>query len=219
MPKIYEQSGITIFQGDCRVIAPTLEPCPEAVITDPPYGVGWDTDYTRFTGDHGHLNLALPPVHGDADPFDPSPWLAFERCVMFGANHYAPKLPASPTWIVWDKRCGLKSEFTESFADCELAWVKEDGPARIFRHYWNGMLKDSERGEKRLHPTQKPVALMAWIIQKYCLPDDVILDPYMGSGTTLIAAKKLGHKAIGIEYERAYCDIAAARLQQEVFAF
>jgi DNA modification methylase len=97
--------------------------------------------------------------------------------------------------------------------------VKNDGPARIFRHYWDGMLKDSEQGQPRLHPTQKPLVLMEWIIGRYTEPEDVILDPFMGSATTLVAAKKCGHSAIGIEIEEKYCEIAAKRLSQEVFDF
>lgn len=212
----YQSGGITIYLGDCRKIAPTLDPQPQAVITDPPYGIGWDTDYTRFTGAAAVPRTNFPRVEGDEAPFDPSPWIGYTRCVLFGANHFAPLLPPSPTWVVWDKRCGSPSN---DFADCELAWVKENGPARIFRHYWNGMLKDSERGEKRQHPTQKPVALMAWIIQRYSRTDDLILDPYMGSGTTLVAAKRIGNRAIGIEKDERYCEIAAIRLSQEVFNF
>jgi site-specific DNA-methyltransferase (adenine-specific)/modification methylase len=213
MNPYYEHAGITIYHGDCREIAPTLTA--DALISDPPYGINY------VHGDGGgclakSTVFAQVPVYGDSTPFNPWPWVNYKRCVLFGANHYAPKLPPSPTWLVWDKRCGLMEN---DQADCEFAWVKDAGPARIMRHYWNGMLKASEKQEPRVHPTQKPVALMEWVISRYAEINDVILDPYMGSGTTLIAAKKLNHSAIGIEIEEKYCEIAAKRLSQEVFQF
>jgi site-specific DNA-methyltransferase (adenine-specific)/modification methylase len=210
----YEASGITIYCGDCRELLSVIPPS-AAIVSDPPYGVG----YVHGKGG-GCLAkstvFADVPVYGDSTPFNPWPWVSFPRCVLFGANHYAPKLPPSPTWIVWDKRCGLMEN---DQADCELAWVKDSGPARVIRHYWNGMLKASEQGESRVHPTQKPIAVMEWVISRYAKTGDIIADPYMGSGTTLIAAKKLGHRAIGIEIEEKYCEIAAKRLSQEVFQF
>jgi site-specific DNA-methyltransferase (adenine-specific) len=100
-------------------------------------------------------------------------------------------------------------------ADCELAWVSSKGNARLFHHTWNGMIKASERNEKRVHPTQKPVQLMKWCLGFF--PDaSLILDPYMGAGSTLLAAKDLGRKAIGIEIEERYCEIAAKRMSQSV---
>lgn len=209
MKPYYEHAGITIFCGDCREIAPTLEA--DAVISDPPYGVNYVHGAEKIPN---ASRLNEMPVYGDATPFNPWPWVQYPRCVLFGANHYAPKLPPSPTWIVWDKRCGFGDN---DQADCELAWVRDAGPARVVRHYWNGMLKASEVGEPRVHPTQKPVAVMEWIIARYTETSDVILDPYMGSGTTLIAAKKCGHKAIGIDIEERWCAVAAKRLSQEVF--
>lgn len=214
MKPFYEHAGITIYHGDCREIAPSL--VADALISDPPYGVSERCD--RKTAGRGNLAECndFPPVYGDSTPFNPWPWVSYKRCVLFGANHYAPKLPPSPTWIVWDKRCGLGENDN---ADCEFAWVKDAGPARICRHYWNGMLRGSERQEPRVHPTQKPIAVMEWVISRYTEPADIILDPYMGSGTTLIAAKKCGHSAIGIEIEERYCEIAARRLSQEVLSF
>lgn len=82
----YQSGGITIYLGDCRKIAPTLDPQPQAVITDPPYGIGWDTDYTRFTGASAVPRTNFPRVEGDEAPFDPSPWIGYTRCVLFGAN-------------------------------------------------------------------------------------------------------------------------------------
>jgi hypothetical protein len=215
MTPYYEHAGITIYHGDCRELLAAI-PKDAAIVSDPPYGVDWDCDYTRFTGAAEVPRTKYPPVYGDATPFNPWPWVSYPRCILFGANHYAPKLPPSPTWIVWDKRCGHPAN---DFADCELAWAKDAGPARIIQHYWNGMLRASEKDVKRVHPTQKPVAVMEWIVGKYCKSEDVMCDPYMGSGTTLIAAKKLGHSAIGIEIEEKYCEIAAKRLSQEVLQF
>jgi site-specific DNA-methyltransferase (adenine-specific) len=155
----------------------------------------------------------MPPVVGDTQPFDPAPLLRFPRVVLFGANHYADRLPPSPTWLVWDKRDGVASDDN---ADCELAWTNLGGPARLYRHLWRGLCRASEQGQRHLHPTQKPVALMAWIIANWTKPGDLILDPYMGSGPVLRAAKDLGRRAIGIEIEERYCEIAARRLGQEV---
>ena len=129
--------------------------------------------------------------------------------VWWGANHYASSLPSSPCWIVWDK------ENTGLFADAELAWTNQKTAVRIVKHMWNGLMKDSERGERRIHPTQKPVVVASWILQKYGSVDDIILDPFAGSGSTLVAAKKLNRKCIGIEASEHYCELIRQRLAQE----
>jgi site-specific DNA-methyltransferase (adenine-specific) len=214
MTPYYQDEYVTIYHGDCREILPTLPPV-AFVLTDPPYGIayspstggrGWGgKDYDlrkKFSG----KNI----VYGDAEPFDPAFLLNFPRVVLFGANHYADKLPASSGWIVWDKQCSDKSI---NFADCEMAWTNIKTPARMFRHVWDGVRKDSEVGESRMHPTQKPLALMVWVLCRYAEEDDVVLDPFMGSGTTLRAAKDLGRRAIGIEIEEKYCEIAAKRCE------
>ena len=206
----YQDGAVTIYHGDCREILPGL-PKVDLVLTDPPYGIG----YSHGVGGGnlaGSTKFDHHPIYGDDKPFDPSPWLGFDAVVLWGANHYASRLPDSKFWLVWDKRDGMGSN---DQADCEMAWVKGKGNARIFRHIWNGMLKASERGIPRDHPTQKPEALMAWCLSYF--PDSkTILDPFMGSGTTLRAAKDLGRKAIGIEIEEKYCEIAAKRMAQEV---
>jgi len=213
MKPYYERNGITIYHGDCREILPTIKA--DCVVTDPPYGVSERTD--RLSKGRGKLAVCndFPPVHGDDKPFDPSDWLSFP-CVLWGANHYASRLPNSPSWLVWDKREG---QGPNDNADCEMAWTNLGGPARLFRHYWNGMLRASEKSLPRQHPTQKPVALMKWCICHTNMPSGTILDPFMGSGTTLVAAKLEGRKAIGIEIEERYCEIAAKRLAQEVLPF
>lgn len=214
MTPYYDDGRVRIYHGDCREILPTLTGV-DLVLTDPPYGVAEATDRKA----RGRDNLAecndFPPVYGDDAPFDPTHLLTFPA-VLFGANHYADRLPVSPSWIVWDKRDGLASNDN---ADCELAWTNLGGPARLFAHLWNGMVKASERDQRRVHPTQKPVALMSWVIQRWTLPGQLVVDPYMGSGPVCRAAKDLGRRAIGIEIEERYCEVAARRLGQEALLF
>lgn len=213
----YQDDYCTIYHADCRDVLPAIDPATvDLVLTDPPYGIAWDTDYAG----RGMGRMATyAPVRGDDEPFDPSHLLRFPRLVLFGANNYADKLPNSAGWIVWDKT-GQGRNVTD-LSDCELAWTNVTGGVRLFSHLWKGLLKDSERSTKRCHPTQKPVALMSWIIGKF--GDDherqrFILDPYMGSGSTMRAAKDRGRKCIGIEIEERYCEIAVKRLGQEVLA-
>ena len=207
MRPYYERDGITIYHGDCREILPTLEA--DVLVTDPPYGIAHPTDYAA----RGRSNLAAcndyPAVYGDGEPFDPAPFLS-RPAILWGANHYGSRLPDSGAWLVWDK---LRPDGLDQ-SRAELAWSSCHKGVRVFTHLWNGMMKASERGEN-YHPTQKPVALMRWCLG---FTDGDIVDPFMGAGPTLIAAKDLGRKAIGIEIEERYCEIAAKRLSQEVMA-
>lgn len=130
---------------------------------------------------------------------------------MWGGNHYASRLPDSPGWLIWDKRRGTTEN---DFADCEMAWTNVDQPARCLPHLWNGMLRDSERGVERVHPTQKPVEVMLWCIRKVADSAKTILDPFCGSGTTGVAAVRLGRKFIGIEIEPKYFEIAVRRISE-----
>lgn len=219
----YDSGGITIYHGDCREILPSL-PEPALVLTDPPYGVRERTERGKAGRGASPYSLMaardFPPVHGDDAPFDPAHLMGFKRLVLFGANHYADKLPPSASWIVWDKLDGLRSKREIGFndnGDAEMAWTNLGGPVRIIPHRWMGLIRASEQ-EKHLHPTQKPVAVMAAIIAAYTEPDDLILDPYMGSGPVLRAAANLGRRAIGIEIEERYCAVAVMRLAQQVLA-
>ncbi len=129
--------------------------------------------------------------------------------IWWGGNYYAYALPPSSCWIVWDK------ENDESFfADCELAWTNQKTAVRIFRHMWNGLMKDSERGERRIHPTQKPCALAEWCFDKYGKENDVIYDPFLGSGISVIAAEKLGRTVYGCELSPAYINAVIERWEK-----
>jgi hypothetical protein len=128
-----------------------------------------------------------------------------KNSIIFGGNYFG--LPASPCWIVWDK------DNSGDFADCELAWTSFSTAVRKFKSRWNGMLQeDMKHKEKRYHPTQKPVKLFMWILEKYSKPGDLILDPFLGSGTTVIACQKTGRHCVGIEQIPEYVEIARARL-------
>jgi site-specific DNA-methyltransferase (adenine-specific)/modification methylase len=205
----------TLYLGDCLDILPTLGKV-DACISDPPYGIA----FSHGGNDKGGIGkgkyatkFAGEAIHGDDKPFDPSPLLALKvPTILWGGNHFCSRLDDSPSWLVWDKRAA--SGHTNDFADCEIAWSNVKGVARVFRHHWDGMMRASERGE-RSHPTQKPVALMVWCIEK--VPDaKVILDPFMGSASTGVAAIQLGRKFIGIEREPRYFDIACKRIEQAV---
>jgi len=216
----YEENGITIYHGDCREILPELEPV-DLVLTDPPYGIGYiprELDPTK-RGGRGRLYERIT-IQGDLDKFDPTFLLHHKNLILWGANHYAEFLPSKASWLVWDKmggNCKFHGRYT--YSDCELAWCSDGKPARIFQHIWAGIVKQGvDGGKPRLHPNQKPLELIFWCINRF--PEAItILDPFMGSGTTLVAAKQLGRKAIGIEIEEKYCEIAVKRLAQGVLDF
>ena len=212
MKPYYSEDGITIFCADCRDILPSL-PKVDLVLTDPPYGISHPTNYAARGRSVAAQCADYAPVHEDDSPFDPAPWIQ-QPALLFGANYFADKLPPSSGWIVWDK---MRPELLDQ-ATAELAWSNFVKGVRVFRHLWNGMIRASENAPLQ-HPTQKPVALMRWILGLPWTPPGVILDPFMGSGTTLVAAKQLGRRAIGIEIEEKYCAIAVDRLRQSVLDF
>ena len=202
----YDHGGITIYHGDCSQIVPMLGRF-DLLLTDPPYGIGaskgtWGSSNKGKVRDYGKSDWDNEPVE---------PWLlelARSRCdkqIIFGGNYYA--LPPCKGPLVWDK------ENTGDFADGEMAWNNLGIAMKIKRHLWNGMLRKG--GESREHPTQKPLDVMAWALG---LAGDVetILDPWAGSGTTGRAAKDAGKRAVLIEREEKYCEIAANRMSQEV---
>ena len=209
-----EIGNATLYMGDCLDILPTLQMV-DAVITDPPYGIGVDRAMEASSNKKNGAMLARKGVYF-ASGWDDAPMslgLAEliiskgEKVIFWGGNYYG--LPASQCWLVWDKKNG-----GNNFADCELAWTNIKKPVRKFEWMWNGMLRQGQE-ERNGHPTQKPLALMAWCIEQAENPQS-ILDPFMGSGTTGVAAIQMGRKFIGIEREPKYFDIACKRIQQAV---
>ena len=176
----------------------------DALITDPPYGVSYKSPSGKGLTNRGDYDI----IKGDNVDFDPS--CLFGHCesvVTWGANHYANLLPPSARWLVWDKREG---DAINKNSDCELAWCSQGGSARLFHHKWNGMIKASERQDKRMHPTQKPIALFEWVFE--CIESgNLILDLFLGSGSTLIAAEKTNRKCYGMELDPKYCDVIVKR--------
>lgn len=217
----YSDDAVTIYHGRCEDMLPGLVGI-DAIVTDPPYGLNLLTDYGARKRTALARSNDYAPISGDDEPFDPTHLLRYPKVVLFGANHYADRLPASPSWLVWDKLDGLRSRkrvigFNDS-ADCELAWTNLGGPARLIPLRWMGLMKGTERAEVRCHPTQKPVALFRAILAAWVTVDELVCDPYLGSGSTLRAAKDLGRRAIGVEVDERYCEIAAKRMAQEVLA-
>ena len=191
----------TLYHGDCLEILPTL-PKVDAVVTDPPYGIGEHGGACRTRGSPGyskHENLGW-------DNERPSKALfaaileKSDSFVIWGGNYFADLLPPSMGWLYWRKLMG------GDFSDGELAWTSRKAALREFTKCPKGMDKD--------HPCQKPAELIEWCINWLKVPAmATVLDPFMGSGTTGVACANLGRKFIGIEIERKYFDIACERIE------
>jgi DNA modification methylase len=202
----YRDEAVTLWHGRCEDVLPTLEPAAiDLVLTDPPYGIG----ATSMRLGNGHRTVYRGESRWDAKPADLSALLALSVPTVIWGGNYFP-LPPSRCWLVWDKGTG-----DNGYADCELAWTNRDAVVKRFGYSWVGANAKERIEPDRFHPTQKPVALMRWCMEFF--PDArLVLDPYCGSGTTLRAAKDTGRRAIGVEVEERYCEVAARRLQQAV---
>ena len=200
----------TLYLGDCLEIMPELGKV-DAVVTDPPYGIRYDVKAALSSGKKSGRGFGFKSEYRatdwDSQPAHDAVAKAVSlshSAIVFGGNYY--ELPASSCWLVWDK------ETNGAFADCELAWTNLDQPVRRIRHMWNGGIRKGHE-PRHGHPTQKPVALMEWCLG--FLPDArTVLDPFMGSGTTLVACAKMGRKGIGIELDPDYFDIACRRVEE-----
>lgn len=208
-------SRYLIVNGDSRRLPVDLSRV-DAVVSDPPYGIGYFRHSNSGAPPKGRgscSRLVMPRIHDDDRPFDPTPWLD-RPCLFWGANHCTLSLPPHGSWLVWDKAAGGGPD--DNYADAEFAWTSVRAVKRnVFRYTWKGVCQAGEKDQRRVHPTQKPVALMRWCVRLMNLPpNSVILDPYMGSGTTLIAALAEGHRAIGIEIDHRYCEVARRRIER-----
>lgn len=220
--------GVTLYLGDCREIAPTL-PRPDALVFDPPYGQNYkvNTFYAGGTRENavvqrnGKTLVVNPniyePIIGDKEPFDPAPWLEHANEVLiWGAHKFADRLP-SGGWLVWDK---VPTGKLRDQGDGEAAWINRDQPMRIFRLLWDGLCvgvgarHEVTAGQKRHHPSQKPEALMFWCLG--FIAGKSVMDPYMGAGSTGVAAVRCGKYFIGIEMVPGYFDIACRRIAKEL---
>jgi len=201
----YEESGITIYHGDCRQILPQLARF-DLLLTDPPYGVDADRDRNSQKNgwvDYGSTGWDKAPITKEHLDMCRA---SCDKAVIWGGNYF--ELPPSMGWLCWNK-----GQRAFSLADGELAWTSERQAMRIFDYSRGEALQDGKQ-----HPTQKPIALMKWCIGRMGLVCSIV-DPFMGSGTSLVAAKDLGIIATGIELEERYCEIAANRLRQSVLNF
>ncbi len=206
----YQDDSCTIYHGDCREILPELGSV-DLLLTDPPYGI----DYKGGTGGnliHSKRHRRSERVEGDNEPFVYEVVTGFGNVALFGAQHFYSALPEGGTFHVWDKRGDYKPVHTSDF---DTIWVNRKEVGRIVRCVWRGICREVEHDQRILHPTQKPLRVVSWVLGMY--PEaETILDPFMGSGTTLLAAKNLNRRAIGIEISEAYCELAVNRLAQEV---
>jgi len=220
VPMIYHETehGV-LYCGDCLDILPTLGVKAQLLLTDPPYGIGADLAQNNAAQQRIKANGKSKAGRGyklymetDWDSKIPDKELfslmliSSENQIIWGGNYFTEYLAPSMCWLVWNK-----GQRNFSLADGELAWTSFDKALRIYDYSRGEALQDG-----RVHPTQKPVALFGWCLQNYSKEQDLILDPFAGSGTTAIACIRYKRKYILIEKEEKYCEIAAKRIETEL---
>ena len=204
-----------LIQEDCLKYLKSLDDkSVDVIVTDPPYGLGEWVGKKKSRGKHVSGKEWGTQSWDDKTPdreYFSEILRVSKNQVIFGGNYFAHLLPPSPAWLVWDK------QNTGNFADVEMAWTSFTTAARIFKYRWNGMFQgtiaDKRMNEKRVHPTQKPLPLMEWVIQNYTKEGDTILDPFMGSGTTGVACVNFNRDFIGVEKENQFFNIAKNRIE------
>lgn len=209
-----------ILNADCIDILRELpDKCIDLVLTDPPYGIGYDKQAYSKSGTFQGNGVARRGVYKNSnwDNKTPDPVVFHEIMrvskaqIIFGGNYIANYLPNTRCWLVWDKNNGANN-----WADCELAYTSFDKPVKKYTYTWNGMLQeDMKNKERRIHPTQKPVGLFERILVDYTKENDLILDCFSGSGTTAIACHRLKRRFICIEKDTDYWKASCTRLHWE----
>lgn len=191
----------------------------DMVFTDPPYGINEETDRAYASRTRMAKGNTFSKIIGD-DSIDTALGTyavadsQSDTICYWGGNYYAHKLPPTPCWLVWDKR--IEDKQRDMNSDCELAYVKHPSKksVRIFRHLWKGMIKGSEHGQGRVHPTQKPIALAEWAFDELKKESTNVLDLFGGSGSTLIACEKTKRKCFMMELDPHYCDVIVSRWEK-----
>jgi DNA modification methylase len=207
----YESDGVWLYHGDCRELLPLIpNGSVDLVLTDPPYGIGYDGTWLTSL----HIERGKPANKCDAkmvgdDGLVPLEMLwRFPRRMIWGFPYLHD--PAATGWIVWDKQPGVARRGITAPVECASTTCRKGWD--VYRCMWGGYMR--EAGEIRYkHPTQKPMKVCLLPIDEWTTADETVLDPFAGSGTTLVAACKLSRQAIGIEIEERYCEIAAKRLE------
>jgi len=203
----YREADIAIYCGDCRSILPLIpDKSIDLVLTDPPYGIGWMPRVNNRDG------LWLDKERPNLTPF----MVGGHHC-FWGGNYFTDQLPISESWLLWLKRPEGFEGDPRTYATCEMAWTDYGGKPHVKTHVWDGGKREGDKLNRDFcHPAQKPIEIILWCITLAPNNPQVILDPFLGSGTTAYCAKKLGRACIGIEIEEKYCEIAKKRLSQSV---
>jgi DNA modification methylase len=202
-----------VICGDClEVMKKIPDKSVNLVLTDPPYGTGCDKGVGGgiYRGRKYKDNWDIRPTKNYFDEI----LRVSNQVIIFGGNFFTDLLPVNGHWIVWDKTGEIK--FNNPYSMCELAWTNI--PKNTIKKYICIQAGFIAKEKERFHPTQKPVRVFRQIIEDYSV-EGIILDPFLGSGTTAVACKELGRRFIGIEIDPKYCEIAERRLAQEVFKF
>lgn len=211
-----------LYRGDSlELLKAGLLKC-DAIVSDPPYGIEFQHGGSGSGSGSGiGAPVCTDKIIGDDVPFDPAPWIAHAgkdgAVVLFGADHFKTRLPDGGRFICWDKSCGQGPAAT--FSDAEFAWTNRRNARSIFRKFWMGATRSDDgfdsKTAARAHVSQKPVDLMQWCIEHARIGlDKVVLDPYMGAGSTGVAALLCGRRFVGVEINPKHFAAACARIEK-----